>query len=144
MIDYGDGPFRTTAVLFISKVDELTARAVALGSSLATDHFEAVAVPRDERVRRQLHQAWAELGTKIPLVLLKDDSGRFVGSAARYARSLQSTQRGSVVVIVPRHLVRNRWENLLRNHRSLRLKAALRRLPCVMTMDATVPTGTTD
>jgi hypothetical protein len=142
MIEPGDSSARTTAVLFVSQVDELTARALALGSSLATDRFEVVAVPRDERVRRQMNETWTSLGLKVPLVELENGSGRFVSSATSYVRSLQSTQGDSVVVIVPRHLVRTRWEDLVRNHRSLRLKAALRRLPLVITLDATVATRT--
>jgi amino acid transporter len=134
-------PIRTTAVLFVSQVDELTARALALGSSLATDRFDAVAVTSDERLRRRLSEEWKGLGVEVPLVELPIGSGRSVDLAIGYVRSLHPTRGHSVVVVVPRLLVEHRWENLLRNRDALRLKTAVRRLPWVMTMDATVAAG---
>jgi amino acid transporter len=133
-----DEPIRTTVVLFVSRVNELTARALALGASLAADRFEAVTVTSNELLVRHLREDWKGLGVEVPLVVLPDDSGRFVDSAARYIRSLRPASDHSVVVIVPELVVKHRWENMLRNQTALRLKAAVRRLPWVVTIDAAI------
>ena len=132
-------PARTTVVLFVSQVNELTARSLALGSSLHSDDFEAVTVTSNEAGLARLRADWKALGVDVPLKVLPADSGRFVPTAASYVRSLVPASHHSVVVIIPELVVEHRWENLLHNQMSLRLKAALLRIPWVMTMSVPMP-----
>ena len=141
LITAAEEPIRTTVVLFVSQVNELTARALAIGASLAADRFEAVTVPGSDLALKRLRQNWAGLGVGIPLVVLPADSGRFVGTATRYVRSLRPAPRHTVVVIIPELVVEHGWQNLLHNQTALRLKAALLRIPWVVAMNVPVTMG---
>jgi amino acid transporter len=130
---------RTMVVLFVSQVNELTARSLAIGSSLRADSFEAVTVSSDQAGLARLRADWQALGVDVPLRVLPADSGRFVAAAVRYVRSLGPGPHRSVVVVIPELVVEHRWENLLHNPMALRLKAALLRIPWVMAMNVPVP-----
>ena len=132
-------PMRTTAVLFVSQVNELTARSLAIGSSLRAERFEAVTVSSSESGLARLRSDWAALGVSVPLRVLPADPGRFVPTAVRYVRSLGPGPHHNVVVVIPELVVEHGWQNLLHNQNALRLKAALLRIPWVMAMNVPVP-----
>jgi hypothetical protein len=67
------------------------------------------------------------------------DSVGLVATAVRHGRSLRPGPQHSVVVIIPELLVEHRWQNLLHNQTSLRLKAALLHIPWVVTMNVPLP-----
>ena len=129
---------RTTVVLFVSQVNELTARSLAAASSLTAERFQAVTVTSNEAALARLRSDWQALGVDVPLQALPVDEGRFVSTAVRHVRSLQPSPQHSVMVVIPELVVERRWQNLLHNQIALRLRAALLRLPWVMVMSVPV------
>ena len=138
LIDPSGNQPKTTLVLFVDRVDQLTAAGVALATSLKADRFKAVAIAHDESSLQHLVKDWQGLGAQVPLVELPATPGRFVDTATRYIDSLAPTRDNGVLVIIPRRVVKNHWQGMLRNQTPNRLKAAMRRLPWVMTMEAGV------
>ncbi len=139
MIASAQGPMHTTVVMFVSQVNELSARSLAIGSSLQSDRFVAVTVSNNEARVARLRSDWQALGVDVPLEVIPDDSGRFVATALQYVRSLTPSPHHNVVVIVPELVVEHGWQNALHNQAALRLKAALLRIPWVVAMSVPVP-----
>ena len=135
-------PLHTTVVLFVSQVNELTARALGIASALEAERFEAVTVTSSDAALARLRSDWRALGVDVPLRALPADEGRFVSTAVRYVRSLQPGPHHGVMVVIPELVVEHGWQNLLHNHTALRLKAALLRIPWVMAMSVPVAMGT--
>ena len=126
-----DEPRRTTIVLFVAQVNKLTARALALGNSLAADRFEAVTVTSDSAELQRLRRSWVALGVDVPLAVIANDSDEFVRPAERYVRSLGPGPNHTVVVLIPELVVKHWYEKVLHNQTGVRLKAALLRIPWV-------------
>jgi len=126
---------RTTIVLFVAQVSELTARALAFGNSLIADRFEAVTLARDTAGQQRLRRDWRALGADVPLVVATSRFGRFTWAAAQYVRSLAPGPDHTVVVIIPALVTRNRYKNVLRSRSVVRLKATLLRIPWVVVVN---------
>jgi amino acid transporter len=116
---------RTTVVLFVSQVNELTARALALGRGLSPDDFHAVTIASDPQQVLALQRTWAEMEIDVPLVVVDSPYREFTRPAVEYVRSLRPSRNHTVTVIIPEFVVEHWWENALHNQNALRLKAAL-------------------
>ena len=116
---------RTTVVLFVSQVNELTARSLALGRGLSPDDFHAVTIAGDPERVLALQRTWEEMEIGIPLVVVDSPYREFTRPAVEYVRSLRPSRRHTVTVIIPEFVVEHWWENFLHNQNALRLKAAL-------------------
>ena len=57
---------RTTVVLFVSKVNELTARSLALGRGLSPDDFHAVTIASDPEQVMSLQRTWQDMDIRRP------------------------------------------------------------------------------
>ena len=123
---------RTTVVLFVSQVNELTARSLALGRGLAPDDFHAATIASDPDHVLPLQRTWAEMGIDIPLLVVDSPYRELVRPALSYVRSLHPSSKHSVTVIIPEFIVEHRWENFLHNRNAHRLKAALLGVPWVV------------
>ena len=123
---------RTTVVLFVSKVNELTARSLALGRGLSPDDFHAATIAGDAEQVLALQTTWAEMGIDIPLVVVDSPYREFTRPAVDYIRSLHPSADHTVTVIIPEFVVEHWWENVLHNQNALRLKAALLGVPWVV------------
>jgi hypothetical protein len=123
---------RTTIVLFVAQVDELTARALAFGKSLAADRFEAVTLTSEATRQQHLRRDWQALGADVPLVVVSSRLGGFMQPAAQYVRSLAPGPDHTVVVIIPQLVAKHRYKNVFRNRSALRLKATLLKIPWVV------------
>jgi hypothetical protein len=126
-----EGRPRLTTVLFVARVNRLTARALAFGNSLAADRFEAVAVTSDAAELEQLRRSWVSLGLPVPLVVAANDFDDWVRPAVRHVRSLLPGPNHAVVVLIPELVVRHWYQKFLHNRSGRRLKAALLEIPWV-------------
>ncbi len=123
---------KTTVVLFVSKVNSLTARSLALGRGLSPDDFHAVTIASDPEAVAALQHTWEEMGIDIPLAVVDSPYREFTRPAVEYVRSLDPGPGHTVTVIVPEFVVVHWWENFLHNQNAFRLRTALRSLPWVV------------
>jgi amino acid transporter len=123
---------RTTVVLFVSKVNELTARSLALGRGLSPDDFHAVTIASDPDSVLSLQRTWQEMDINVPLVVVDSPYREFVRPAVEYVRSLRPGPDHTVTVIIPEFVVEHWWENFLHNQNALRLKGSLLGVPWVV------------
>lgn len=123
---------RTTVVLFVSQVNELSARSIALGRGLSPDDFHAATVASNPEGVLALQRTWAEMEITVPLVVVDSPYREFTRPAVEYIRSLRPGPKHTVTVIIPEFVVEHWWDNLLHNQNALRLKAALLGVPWVV------------
>jgi amino acid transporter len=123
---------RTTVVLFVSKVNELTARSLSLGRGLSPDDFHAVTIASDPEQVLALQRTWQEMEINVPLVVVDSPYREFVRPAVEYVKSLHPGPDHTVTVIIPEFVVEHWWENFLHNQNALRLKGALLGVPWVV------------
>jgi amino acid transporter len=123
---------RTTVVLFVAKVNELTARSLALGRGLSPDDFHAVTIASDPQRVLDLQRTWQEMEINIPLVVVDSPYREFIRPAVEYVKSLRPGPDHTVTVIIPEFVVEHWWENFLHNQSALRLKGALLGVPWVV------------
>ena len=123
---------KTTVVLFVSQVNELTARSLALGRGLSPDDFYAVTIASDPERVKGLQHTWAEMEINVTLVVVDSPYREFIRPAIDYIRSLKPSAKHTVTVIIPEFVVEHWWENFLHNQNALRLKAALLGVPWVV------------
>ncbi len=133
---------RTTVVLFVSQVNELTARSLALGRGLSPDDFHAVTIGSDPPSVLSLQRTWAEMEIDVPLVVIDSPYREFTRPAIEYVRSLKPGRGHTVTVVIPEFVVEHWWENFLHNQNALRLKAALLRVPWVVVISIPFHIGT--
>jgi amino acid transporter len=135
---------RTTVVLFVSQVNELTARSLALGRGLSPDDFHSVTIASDPERVLALQRTWAEMEINIPLVVIDSPYREFTRPAVEYVRSLKPSAKHTVTVIIPEFVVEHWWENFLHNQNALRLKAALLGVPWVVVISIPFHIGVRD
>ena len=123
---------RTTVLLFVSKVNELTARSLALGRGLSPDDFHAVTIASDPEQVMPLQRTWQDMAIDIPLVVVDSPYREFIRPAVEYIKSLDPGPDHTVTVIIPEFVVEHWWENFLHNQNALRLKGALLGVPWVV------------
>jgi len=135
---------RTTVVLFVSQVNELTARALALGRGLSPDDFHAATITSDSVSLAKLEHTWEEMDIDVPLKAVESPFREFTRPAVEYIRSLEPGPNHTVTVIIPELVVEHWWDNLLHNQNALRLKAALLNVPWVVVINVPFHIGVTD
>ena len=135
---------RTTVVLFVSQVNELTARSLALGRGLSPDDFHAVTIASDPKHVLRLQRTWAEMEIDVPLVVVDSPYREFIRPAVEYVRSLKPGPHHTVTVIIPEFVVEHWWDNFLHNQNALRLKAALLGVPWVVVISIPFHIGAPD
>ena len=123
---------RITVVLFVSQLNELTARAISMGRVMSPDDFRAVNISSDADQAAGLRRTWEDAGLNVPLTVVDSPYRELVRPAVEYVRSLEAGPENSVIVVVPEFIVEHWWEHLLHNQNALRLKAALLSLPWVV------------
>lgn len=122
---------RTTVVLFVSRVNTMTARSLSLGRGLSPDDFHAVNIASEPEQVLALRRTWEEMEIDIPLVVVESPYREFTRPSVEYIRSLEPSAEHTVTVIVPEFVVEHWWENFLHNQNAFRLKTALRGVPWV-------------
>jgi amino acid transporter len=135
---------KTTVVLFVAQVNELTVRSLALGQGLSPDDFHAVTVASEPQHVLDLQRTWVELEIDVPLKVVDSPYREFIRPAVEYVRSLKPSRRHTVTVIIPEFVVEHWWDNFLHNQNALRLKAALLGVPWVVVISIPFHIGVTD
>ena len=135
---------RTTVVLFVAQVNELTARALSLGMGLSPDDFHAATIAGDPSSLERLQRTWADMDIEVPLVVVDSPYREFLKPAVEYVRSLKPGPRHTVTVIIPEFVVEHWWDNFLHNQNALRLKAALLGVPWVVVISIPFHIGAPD
>ncbi len=116
---------QTTVVLFVSQVNELTARALSLGRALSPDDFHAVTITSDPGFCGELEHTWEEMEIDVPLKVVESPYREFTRPAVELRTVARPEPQHTVTVIIPEFVVEHWWENFLHNQNALRLKAAL-------------------
>jgi amino acid transporter len=135
---------RTTVVLFVAQVNELTARALSLGMGLSPDDFHAATIAGDPGSLARLQRTWADMEIEVPLIVVDSPYREFTGPAVDYVRSLKPGPHHTVTVIIPEFVVEHWWDNFLHNQNALRLKAALLGVPWVVVISIPFHIGAPD
>jgi hypothetical protein len=135
---------KTTVVLFVSQVNELTARSLALGQGLSPDDFHAVTVASEPQSVLALQQTWVEMEIDVPLKVVDSPFREFIRPAVEYVRSLKPGRQHTGTVIIPEFVVEHWWDNFLHNQNALRLKAALLGVPWVVVISIPFHIGAPD
>jgi amino acid transporter len=132
----------TTAILFVSQVNAITARSLSLARSMCPDDFRAVTVSSDPERIDVLKRTWERLAPDVVLEVVDSPYREFIKPAVAYIRALGPGPDHTVTVIIPEFVVEHWWENLLHNQNALRLKGALLLLPWVVV--TSIPLHLTD
>ena len=122
----------TTVVLFVSQVNEITARALSLGRALSADDFHAATVASNPDSVEKLQRTWAKWRSTCLSRWSNLPYREFTRPAVGYVRSLRPSRNHTVTVVVPEFVVEHWWENVLHNQNALRLKTALLGVPWVV------------
>jgi amino acid transporter len=130
-----------TVVLFVSQVNEMTARSLALGQALSADDFHAVTVATEPSALARLQATWSEMDIPVPLKVIESPYREFIAPALDYIHSLEPSRKHVVTVVVPEFVVEHWWENALHNQNAFRLKATLLGVPWVVVISIPVHIG---
>lgn len=125
---------RTTVVLFVSQVNELTARSLSFARALAPTDVHAVTIKGDDKRLHRLEDSWATMGTDVTLKVIESPYRELVRPAVEYVRSLHPGPDHVVTVIIPEFVVEHWWEAALHNQNAFRLKGALLLVPWVVVL----------
>ena len=136
-------PF-TTVVLFVSQVNEITARSLSIGQTLSADDFHAATVASNPESLKRLQRTWEEMEIMVPLKVIESPYREFTRPAVDYVRSLKPSRRHTVTVVIPEFVVEHWWENMLHNQNALRLKATLLGVPWVVVISIPFHIGAGD
>jgi hypothetical protein len=123
---------RTTVVLFVSQVNEMTARSLYFAKAFAPDDTHVVTVKSDEGSLKKLEDQWATLDMGVPLEVLDSPFRELVRPAVLFVRELAPGPQHMVIVVIPEFVVAHWWEAILHNQNALRLKGALLLVPYVV------------
>lgn len=116
---------RLTAVLPIAAINRVTVQTLAYARSI-TDTVIAVHITDDEEEIARLQDAWSELGTDVPLVIIESPYRSLVGPLVSYIVELQQQTPGTTInVVLPEYIPNHWWEQILHNQTALRIKASL-------------------
>jgi hypothetical protein len=123
---------KSTVVLFVSQVNQITARSLYFARALSPHQVHAVTIKSDDTRLARLEEQWAEMGVDVPLEVVESPYREFVRPAVQHVRSLEPGPNHMVIVVIPEFVVEHWWEALLHNQNALRLKGALFLVPWVV------------
>lgn len=113
------------AVVPVSSLNRVTLQTLALARSIS-DTVTAVHVTADEEAITVMQDAWSELQTDVPLVIIESPYRSLVGPLISYIMELQQQVPGTTInVVLPEYIPGHWWEQILHNQTALRIKAAL-------------------
>ena len=125
---------RTSVVMFVSQVNELTARSLSFARALAPDDIHAVTIKGDDKRLEMLEDAWTAMNIDVPLEVVESPYRELVRPAVDHIRSLEPGPEHMVTVVIPEFVVEHWWEAALHNQNAFRLKAALLLMPWVVVL----------
>ncbi len=138
-----------TVIVPVAAVNRVARQTLAYARSIS-DNVSAVHITDDEAEIEAMRQAWTELGTDVPLVIIESPYRSLVGPLLHYIDEIDKQRPDdTITVILPEFIARHWWEQLLHNQTALRIKAALlfrpstvvTSVPYHLERGGTVPTG---
>jgi amino acid transporter len=117
-----DAPAATTApilarhvvLVFVSRLDQTTARAVQYARALMPDEMRAVHIAWDRQAAESLAAEWRELGlSRVPLELVDCPDRRVARGALEVVAREVADGKTEVSVLLPHRLYRRFWHRLL-------------------------------
>jgi len=125
------------AVVPIGRLDLSSLRALAYAASLGQPVLAVHISPADDEATR-FKRYWAAWGDHLPLEIVDSPYRALVAPLACYIDALRIQRSAlTLTVVLPELIVKHRWQQLLHNGTSRRLRRALRRQPGVVV--TTVP-----
>jgi hypothetical protein len=117
-------PRRVVARVLVDAVSAASMRAVNYASTLDLDDVRAVTFAFSGEEGREMREAWARQGPRIPLEVDEAPYRDLGRPLLRYLRRLTSDEDTAVLVLMPELYVRG-WRRLLHNQRALYVKRLL-------------------
>ena len=117
---------RSLVIVTVMGVSKMTAAALSRALSLG-DEVVAVSVQFDEEAASALEQQWERWQPGVPLTILRSPSRSIAKPMLAFIRSLQSSGRGSLLVLIPEVEPQKRRHRILQNQRGIVLANVLRR-----------------
>nr|WP_101649763.1 APC family permease [Brevibacterium ihuae] len=131
-------PPNTHAVVVVTEIHKPMLRALAFARASRPTFLNAITVAVDEDAAVRLQDRWDEMDLPVPLTILDSPYRELVRPVMNHITNLRRrSPRDLVIVYIPQYIVGRRWENLLHNQTSLRLKSRLLFVPNVVV--ASVP-----
>ncbi|MGB9378432.1 MAG: APC family permease, partial [Mycobacteriales bacterium] len=126
-------PARNHGVVLVSRIHQLTLRAVSYARATRPDTLTAVTVNVDEADTRALQEEWERLEVPVPLTVVESPYREITRPILEYIKGIRrESPRDVVTVFIPEYVVGHWWEQLLHNQSALRLKTRLLFEPGVM------------
>lgn len=126
-------PTRVHAIVLVSRLHKPTLRALAYARATRPNVLEAVAVAVEQEPTDRLLEEWDRRHIDVPLKVLHSPYRELVRPIVEYVVAIKrANPRGVVAVYIPEYVVGRRWEQLLHNQASIRLKGRLLFTPGVM------------
>lgn len=123
-------PLSSTILVLVENVNVGALRALDFAESLRPDRIVALNVALEEGDAERIRSEWAQHHCDIPLVVLDSPYRDLAGPILGYIDQLIEEHPGVIVtVVIPEHVVRRWWQQILHNHSAFALKIRLHYRP---------------
>jgi amino acid transporter len=123
-------PLSSTILVLVGSVNLGALRALDFAESLRPDSIHAVNIALEDGDADRIRSQWAEYHCNIPLEVLDSPYRDLTGPILDYIDRLVAENPDMVVtVVIPEHVVRRWWEQILHNHSAFALKIRLHYRP---------------
>jgi amino acid transporter len=121
-----DNPYGHHVIVPIDSLNAMVIRALRYARSI-TPNVEAFHIEVYEGEADKLRRKWAQLGTRIPLIIKQSPYREVVGPLTEYIDSEEHASRPGdlITVLLPQFFVSKWWETLLHNNTSLFIANAM-------------------
>jgi hypothetical protein len=123
-------PLSSTILVLVGSVNLGALRALDFAESLRPDSIHAVNIALEDGDADRIRSQWAEYHCNIPLEVLDSPYRDLTRPILDYIDRLVAENPDMVVtVVIPEHVVRRWWEQILHNHSAFALKIRLHYRP---------------
>jgi hypothetical protein len=118
-------PTRHVVIVLVAAAHNATLQALRYAETLSADEVRALHVVLDPEMSDHHREAWDELGTGHPLVLVESPF-RDLGDTVRdYVRTITAAGDTIVTVLLPEFIVKHWWHHVLHNQNAFDVKWTL-------------------
>ncbi|MFT3886667.1 MAG: APC family permease [Arachnia sp.] len=126
-------PSRVRAVIFVSRVNLPTAKAIAFAQATRPTTITAVSVAIDDEQVEQILDDWEAEDFGVPLKVIASPYREVTGPFLRFVAQLRTENPRDVVsVYIPEYVVGHWWEQVLHNQTALLIRTRLHFMQGVM------------
>jgi hypothetical protein len=121
---------RHVVLVFVSRLDQTTARAIQYARALMPDEMRAVHIAVDRHAAEQLADEWRRLGlSRVPLELVDCPDRRVARAALELVAAETGDGQTEVSVLLPHRLYRRFWHRLLHDNTGDEIAGVVSQLP---------------